>query len=643
MFHVSGNPFRKSFVGLLLLLILVSAVDMTTQSVSATPSSGADDFVITVKTDNSGTSSDTQFTIPTTGSGYNYNVDCNNDGVNEATGQTGDYTCSYASAGTYTIRIVDNNGDKTGFPRIYFNGSGDKEKILAVNQWGTGHWTSMVTAFRGCSNLNAAAPQGNATAGLSDWATDNPDLSGVTYMGAMFLDASSFNQDIGDWNVSNVKSMSSLFAGASSFNQDIGDWNVSNVEYTSYMFSGASSFNQDIGDWNVSNVTYMNYMFSGASSFDQDINGWDVGNVTDMWYMFNDASSFNQDIGDWNVSNVTYMNYMFSGASSFDQDISGWDVSNVEYMYGMFEDASSFNQDIGNWDVGNVTNMGGMFSGASSFNQDIGGWDVGNVTDMWYMFNDASSFNQDIGSWNVSNVTDMSYMFDGAKLSLTNYDALLTGWNALSLQPGVTFSGGNSVYCDGEDARQNMIDSDGWTITDAGKDCTKCLGAGTYSFPSESDVVVEVTDAGADLACIKVEEVASNHPDATTGIQTGKYWKINAYQSDGSTAATEDFTANLTLTHSLADDSNAKVCKYPGGLGGDGWDCARDSSTSTTVTRNGIHSFSDWAVGDNVGPTAIGLQKFDSHKERGLASALSLMIVIVIALALVRRCFPFLR
>jgi len=33
------------------------------------------DFVITIKTDNTGPSSDTQFTIPTTGGGYNYNVD----------------------------------------------------------------------------------------------------------------------------------------------------------------------------------------------------------------------------------------------------------------------------------------------------------------------------------------------------------------------------------------------------------------------------------------------------------------------------------------------------------------------------------------------------------------------------------------
>ena len=74
-------------------------------------------FVITVQTDNPGTSNDDQFTIPTAGSGYNYNVDCNDDGTDEATGVSGDVTCDYGgSPGTYTIRIEDASGAGTGSP-----------------------------------------------------------------------------------------------------------------------------------------------------------------------------------------------------------------------------------------------------------------------------------------------------------------------------------------------------------------------------------------------------------------------------------------------------------------------------------------------------------------------------------------------
>ncbi|MCK5149057.1 BspA family leucine-rich repeat surface protein, partial [bacterium] len=147
-----------------------------------TMSADTDDFVITVKTDNPGTSSNVQFTIPTTGTGYNYNVDIDNDGIDDATGVTGSYTCTYPSAGTYTIRIKDNSGAGTGFPRIYFNDSGDKAKLLTIEQWGTGQWTSMNSGFYGCSNL---AGQAN----------DAPDLSSVTDMSYMFRDASNFNQD----------------------------------------------------------------------------------------------------------------------------------------------------------------------------------------------------------------------------------------------------------------------------------------------------------------------------------------------------------------------------------------------------------------------------------------------------------------
>ncbi|MCH6202129.1 DUF285 domain-containing protein [Aquiflexum sp. LQ15W] len=121
-----------------------------------------------------------------------------------------------------------------------------------------------------------------------------------------------------------VTDMSFMF-DFSVFNQDIGNWDVSNVINMRFMFSG-STFNKPIGNWNVSNVTNMNGMF-GISQFNQDIGNWDVSKVTNMQFMF-ERSQFNQDIGNWVVSNVTEMNFMFA-TSPFNQNISSWCVTKI--------------------------------------------------------------------------------------------------------------------------------------------------------------------------------------------------------------------------------------------------------------------------------------------------------------------------
>ena len=183
---------RNNALTLIFVLFISLGLWLPQSAKAAVPT---DDFVITVKTDNPGTSSGTQFTIPTTGIGYSYDVDWDDNGSWDVTGATGNVTCNYASVGTYTVRI---RGD---FPRIYFNNSGDSQKILSIEQWGTGVWTSMESAFYGCSYLH-----GNAA--------DSPDLSSVTDMTYMFRDASAFNQDIGGWNTGNVTNMRYMFGHA---------------------------------------------------------------------------------------------------------------------------------------------------------------------------------------------------------------------------------------------------------------------------------------------------------------------------------------------------------------------------------------------------------------------------------------------
>ncbi len=393
-------------------------------------------FVTTWKTDNPGSSSSTSITIPTTGTGYSYDVDWNNDNVFDEFGLTGDATHDFGTTGTYTIRI---RGD---FPRIYFNNGGDRQKILSVEQWGSNVWSSMQNAFYGATNLTINA-------------TDAPVLSTATSLRAMFRDARSMNSAIGHW---------------------------------------------------------------------------DTSNITNMLDMFNGATAFDQNISNWDTSKVFTMQGMFEGASAFNQNLSTWDTSTVISMLTMFQDATAFNQPIGNWDTAKVTNMSFLFDGATAFNQDISTWDTGTVTVMVSTFQDATSFDQNLANWDISGVGNMGLMFSGVTLSKSNYDAILVGFNAQTLKPAVQFDGGNSVYCTGESARANMIASDGWVITDSGKQCAPNapsqapdLLAGSDSGSASDDNVTADSTPNFNITCSNSGNLITlytDNPSASTSVAT---------------------------------------------------------------------------------------------------------------------------
>jgi surface protein len=222
----------------------------------------------------------------------------------------------------------------------------------------------------------------------------------VTDMSGMFAGTeqkrNTFNQPIGNWDVSNVTDMRSMFE-SSQFNQPIENWDVSKVSNMVGMFQ-YTPFNQHIDIWNVSNVTNMAFMFYG-SKFNSDIENWNISKVKNMASMFRYAP-FNQPLGTWNVGSVEDFNFMFAD-TPFNQSIGNWDMKSAKNIGVMFQN-TPFNQPIGNWNVANVTIMVALFLN-SEFNQPIENWDVSKVTDMRSMFA-GSAFNQTINRWCVSQI-----------------------------------------------------------------------------------------------------------------------------------------------------------------------------------------------------------------------------------------------
>jgi predicted outer membrane repeat protein len=157
-------------------------------------------------------------------------------------------------------------------------------------------------------------------------------------------------------------------------------------------------------------------------------------------------------------------------------------------------------------------------------------------------------------------------------------------------------------------------------------------GAGSKTF-GLTGVAVNVT-AQASLTNLSVDRIDSDPLNGTGtsagGTNTGRYWLL--------TPTGAGFSLNLTLPHSYPlNDAQTQVCEWVAGPGF-GWDCARTSSTVTTVTRNGITSLSEWAVGYQVSPTSITLRDFEAGTS-GTVVGVGILatLVALFLLALLRR------
>ena len=173
----------------------------------------------------------TNITLPISGNDLEINVIWG-DGTNN-----NKLTNTYEDSGTYDVTLEVKYGTVSHFGSSEWEGC---DKLIEVtttddNSWGLPAITSLASAFDGCTLLTKVP-------------TKIPNT--VTNTMSMFKNASKFDGDITDWDVSNINTMIYMFYDAKEFNQNISKWDVSKVIQMDYMFTGALKFDQYIRVWN---------------------------------------------------------------------------------------------------------------------------------------------------------------------------------------------------------------------------------------------------------------------------------------------------------------------------------------------------------------------------------------------------------
>ena len=194
----------------------------------------------------------------------NVNVDWGDGSPDSDAAVAGPFAHTYATSGQYTITV---SGSLTGFGQ---DEDGDPlsgaEYLTAVTSFGDLGTESLRNAFYGANNL-----------------IDVPAVLPVTVtnLSGLFYGASSFNDDINDWDTSSVTEMDGMFGWASSFNQSLNSWDTGSVTDMSYMFVLASSFDQSLGAWNIGLVVNMEYMLDQTAltvaNYDATLIAWEDG------------------------------------------------------------------------------------------------------------------------------------------------------------------------------------------------------------------------------------------------------------------------------------------------------------------------------------------------------------------------------
>jgi surface protein len=342
---------------------------------------------------------------------------------------------------------------------------------------------------------------------LASWCVDD-----VTDFSGIFQDLAEFNEyQLSNWTVSNAVDMSNMvrwigagpgigmppspmlrngetltnfclqFANASSFNQDLSSWDVSNVMDMSGMFLDATSYNQPMAEWNISTVTDFTSMLQGASLYNQSLCVWmDLmyvnAEVTDLFSGTSCPSEESPTLATWpvmslctldcGVSNTTTRppaTFGMGGAPAPSPPPRDGNETAVEEppenvngtlatlapigngTFACFQSNAELRAAVLDYVMAMSTTNDTMSSSggadnstaALAYGYPMNNWCFGeDLDDFTGIFADLETFNEEIYNWNTSRITSMRGMFQNAKVRKECFESAADCLGARSSHPG---------------------------------------------------------------------------------------------------------------------------------------------------------------------------------------------------------------
>jgi len=301
---VSGSAVTWEYTGSGPLNVETTTAQSVTDNIT-------DYLMAIIKTDNTGSSADDEFTLPASGGPYRV-IDWG-DGDTSDTSVSDNVTHSYSAAGTYTIKL-----DKisASFQPFKFLGGGDMLKLLSISQWGDIVWSAINSSFHGCTNFDITA-------------VDLPDMDSCGSGVNTFHSCSGITGEFPPIDFSSTTNLINMFYGCSgitSIHAGI-DFTAANIISAAwYGCSGLTSFpNIDLSSVASGTGSWTNC--SSLTSFPAlDLSGHTSG-FNAMWKGCSSLTSF----GVVNMSNATNISEAWSGCTSLSA-MPLVDLSSVTYF-----------------------------------------------------------------------------------------------------------------------------------------------------------------------------------------------------------------------------------------------------------------------------------------------------------------------